>query len=299
MSAYRENDPVLRWLALIPALTVIGVFMLIPMLIMAGISVMEASAYGGVHPQLSLEAYVQLAFDRDLDDSLIFNPAYAFIILRSVLLASGATLCTLVLGFPVAWFMARQPAERRNLLLFLVTVPFWTNLLVRAFAWVIILGRGGVLDAPFKALGLIDETLGLLYTDTAILIGLTYTYLPLMVLPIYASLEKIDFRLVEAAADLYAGRWEVMRCVVVPLAAPGIIAGALLVFVPALGDFISPDLLGGAKHLTLGSLVQLQFATSRNWPFGSAVAMVLLAFVALNLALYAWLMRARAAGERT
>ena len=181
--------------------------------------------------------------------------------------------------------------------MFLITIPFWTNLLVRAYAWVIILGRGGVLDTPFLALGLIEPggTLGLLYSNPAILIGLTYTYLPLMVLPIYSSLEKLDFRLVEAASDLYAGKYAAMRHVVLPLAAPGIVAGAILVFVPALGDFISPNLLGGAKRLMLGSLVQMQFSTARNWPFGAAVAVILLLFVVAAMALYLRLTRKPAA----
>jgi len=293
MSSAFESHPATRWGALAPAVVVIGVFMLVPILIMAVISLLEANPYGGVYHHFSPAAYVQLLFEFDLDDSLVFNPGYLIILLRSLVLALLATLSCLALGFPVAFYVTRQPPRRRNLLVLLITIPFWTNLLVRAFAWIIILGRGGVLDTPLKALGIIDESLGLLYTDQAILIGLTYTYLPLMVLPIYASLEKLDFRLVEAASDLYADNLTAVRKVVIPLALPGIIAGCILVFVPALGDFISPTLLGGAKHLTLGSLVQFQFATARNWPFGSAVAMLLLVFVAIGAAAYVMLARPR------
>ena len=288
MSGEIEKSAAARWLALMPAWLVIGVFMLVPLLIMVAISFMEQNVYGGVFRVFSTDAYVQFLFERDFDGNLVFNPAYLIIIGRSFLLAAIATILCVTIGFPVAWYVVRQPERKRNLLVFFITIPFWTNLLVRAYAWIIILGRGGVIDKPFQALGLIGpgESLGLLYSNTAILIGLTYTYLPLMVLPIYASLEKLDFRLVEAAADLYADKWAAMRHVVLPLAAPGIIAGAILVFVPALGDFISPNLLGGAKRLMLGSLVQFQFATARNWPFGAAVAVILLAVVFVSLLLY-------------
>ena len=296
MSTAFETKPKARWLALSPALIVIGIFMVGPTLIMLVYSFLEANPYGGVYPVFSTEAYVQLLYELDLDDSLVFNPAYLIIIARSVGLALITTALGLLIGFPVAYYIARQPAHRRNFLVFLVTIPFWTNLLVRTFAWIIILGRGGVIETPLLALGILgeDETLGLLYTNGAILTGLTYTYLPLMVLPIYASLEKVDFRLMEAAADLYASRWTALFKVVVPLALPGIVAGCILVFVPALGDFISPDLLGGAKRLMLGSLIQFQFATARNWPFGAAVAMVLLAFVMINLMIYARVAQRRA-----
>jgi len=301
MSTAIETSARSRWLALTPAYLVIGVFMLIPLLIMVAISFMEQNVYGGVFRVFSTDAYSQFLFERDFDDNLVFNPAYLIIIGRSVLLASCATLLCVTIGFPVAWFIVRQPERVRNLLVFLITIPFWTNLLVRAYAWVIILGRGGVIDSPLQAFGLIGpgESLGLLYTNTAILIGLTYTYLPLMVLPIYASLEKLDFRLVEAATDLYANKWAAMRHVVLPLAAPGIAAGAILVFVPALGDFISPNLLGGAKRLMLGSLVQFQFATARNWPFGAAVAVILLLFVIANLMLYVRITRKSGKGGRS
>ena len=283
--------PKQRWFSLMPAYAVIGIFMLLPLLIMVGISLMEQNVYGGVHKAFSPEAYLNILYERDLDDLLEFNPAYLIIIARSVILATLATLFCLLLGFPVAYYIASQPKRRRNLLIFLVTIPFWTNLLVRCFAWVIILGRGGVLDTPFVFLGIIDESFGLLYSSPAILIGLTYAYLPLMILPMYSSLEKMDSRLMEAAADLYSSSWETLRHIVIPLALPGIIAGSILVFIPALGDFISPDLLGGAKNLTLGSLVHFQFITARNWPFGAAVAVVLLLFVMVNMMLYVWVSR--------
>ena len=289
MSSAFEKSSQARWLALSPTYLVIAVFMAVPLCIMLVISFMEQNVYGGVHPNFTTAAYQQILFERDFDDKLQFDPSYLNIIFRSLLLAFVATLATVLVGFPVAYYIVRQPERRRNLLIFLITIPFWTNLLIRTFAWLLILGRGGILDAPFRFVGIFgpDDSLGLLYTPYAVILGLTYTYLPLMVLPIYASLEKLDFRLVEAAADLYANKWTAIRHVVVPLTLPGIAAGAILVFIPCVGNFITVDLLGGAKNLMLGSLVQFQFATARNWPFGSAIAIILLLFVVTNMMLYA------------
>ena len=294
MSTVFEKSARVRWLALSPTYLVVGFFMMIPLCIMIGISFMEQNVYGGVHPNLSFDAYQQLLFETDFDDNLAFDPAYLMIIGRSLLLAAIATSITVCIGFPVAYYIARQNERRRNLLIFLVTLPFWTNMLIRIFAWLLILGRGGIIDVPLRFVGILepDGSLGLLYTPTAVVIGLTYTYLPLMVLPIYASLEKLDFRLVEAAADLYSNKWGAIRHVVIPLTAPGIAAGAILVFIPCMGDFITVDMLGGAKNLMLGTLVQFQFATARNWPFGSALAAILLLFVICNMLLYAHFTRA-------
>ena len=275
------------WLGVAPSLTVMSLFMVVPIAIIAVYSFLEANPYGGVRPSFSLEAYVQLAFERDLDDNLVFNDAYLSILLRSVVLAGATTIICLAIGFPVAHYMAMQPPERQNLLIFLVTIPFWTNLLIRTYCWILVLRDTGLVNNALLASGIIEAPLALLYTDGAILLGLVYTYVPFMVLPIYSAVAKLDIRLVEAAHDLYAGRWMAMRKVVVPLAGPGIVAGSILVFVPSIGAFIAPDLLGGGKHLMLGSLIQLQFASSRNWPFGSAVAMVLLSIVLVLLVYYA------------
>jgi spermidine/putrescine transport system permease protein len=198
-----------------------------------------------------------------------------------------ATAICLVFGFPVAYYITLQPENKRNFYIYLITIPFWTNLLIRTFAWIIILGRNGVIETPLLKLGIIEDSLKMMYTDGAIAIGLTYSYLPLMVLPIYASLEKLDFRLLEAASDLYASRLQIMAKVVIPLCKPGIIAGCILVFIPCLGAFIAPNLLGGGKRLMLGSLVQFQFASARNWPFGAALSMLLLAAVVIALIYYA------------
>ncbi len=295
-----RNPTTRRWLALSPALAVIGIFMILPMSILLVFSFMEADPYGGVDAGFTFEAYIQILFDRDFDDILQFDPIYLNIIGRSMVLATLATIGCLVLGLPVAYFMTRQSPRTQSMMLFLITLPFWTNLLVRTYAWILILTTGGVIEQPLMFLGLIDESLDMMYTNGAIGIGLVYTYIPLMVLPIYASLEKLDFRLIEAAHDLYANRTMVALKIIFPLAAPGIVAGCILVLIPSLGAFVAPDLLGGGKKLMMGSLIQTQFASARNWPFGSALAICLLALVMIALMYQAKVAarRRREAGER-
>jgi spermidine/putrescine transport system permease protein len=187
----------------------------------------------------------------------------------------------------MALWMAFQPPRRRMLLLFLVTVPFWTNILVRNYAWILLLRNDGVIDWGLRKLGITTGSIDVLYTPFATGIGLTYSFLPYMVLPIYVSLEKLDRRLIEAAFDLGADRWRAFRRVILPLSLPGVIGGAILVFIPGLGAFISPELLGGAKSMMIGSLIQQQFGQSRNWPFGAALSFVLLLLVLLALAAHA------------
>ena len=285
MNIQGENKTQNRVLALLPLWIVIGIFMIGPLLVMAVVSLMESNVYGGVHLKFSLSGYRQILFDTNLFDEIEFNPAYIIIIGRSFILALAATFISLLIGFPAAYYIARQSDRTKNILIFLVTIPFWTNLLIRTFAWIIILGKGGVIESSFSFFGLLDQkdSLNLMYTNGAILIGLVYSYLPLMVLPIYASMEKMDIRLLEAATDLYSSRVQLIRKIILPLSMPGIIGGSILVFVPCLGAFIAPDLLGGGKKLLLGSLIQFQFSYARNWPFGAAMAMFLLALVIMVL----------------
>jgi len=285
MNIQGENKTQNRVLALLPLWIVVGIFMIGPLLVMAAVSLMESNVYGGVHLKFSLSGYRQILFDTNLFDEIEFNPAYIIIIGRSFILALAATFISLLIGFPAAYYIARQSDRTKNILIFLVTIPFWTNLLIRTFAWIIILGKGGVIESSFSFFGLLDQkdSLNLMYTNGAILIGLVYSYLPLMVLPIYASMEKMDVRLLEAATDLYSSRVQLIRKIILPLSMPGIIGGSILVFVPCLGAFIAPDLLGGGKKLLLGSLIQFQFSYARNWPFGAAMAMFLLALVIMVL----------------
>lgn len=275
-----------------PAALFLIVFMLVPVGLMIYVSSLERGAFGGVawgsHTGI---AYEKLLFERDLTGQIFFNSDYIAIILRSLRLAAITTAITLVLGIPTALYMASLPPRHAAFMLFLVTVPFWTNLLVRNFAWILILRNGGPLDSALAATGILTPPLDILYTPLATGIGLTYSFLPFMILPIYVALERIDKRLIEAAFDLGADRWRILSRVVLPLAAPGIAAGAILVFVPCLGAYVSPELLGGGKSLMIGNLIQAQFGASRNWPFGAALALVLLLVLLLSLILVARIKR--------
>ncbi len=266
---------------------VIGIFGLFPLAITVIYSFLSPGTYGGVTWDFSTEAYVQFLFERDIfDETLAFSSTYLQIFGRSIGLALGATVGALLIGFPTAYFIATKPREQRNFWLFLITLPFWTNLLIRTYAILLLIRDEGMVNLALMQTGLIGAPLRLLYTDGAVFMGLIYAYLPFMVLPLYASLEKLDFRLVEAAYDLYATRWQVLRRVILPLAKPGIVAGCILVFIPGLGAYITPELLGGGKKLMIGNLIALQFGSSRNWPFGSAAALILMVVVMLALLLY-------------
>lgn len=268
---------------ILPAVLFISIFMLIPLMIALVYSFMTSDSYGGVTAPATFDAYIQLLYQQDFDGSLIFSTDYLFIILRSIELAVATTLLCLIIGLPVAWHIVCQNASRRKFLLFLVTMPFWINTLIRTYCWVLILRDQGLINMTLRNLGLIMDPLPLLYNDGSILLGLVYTFVPFMVLPIYSTLERVDTRLIEAAHDLYAGRWQVFRRVIWPLAKPGIVAGSILIFAPALGSFLAPDLLGGGKKLLIGSLIQMQFTSSRNWAFGSALAVLVTATVILTL----------------
>lgn len=276
-----------RRLLLAPAVLTILLVGLLPLTVILVYSFLEPGTYGGVRWSFSGEAYVQFLFERDIfEDTLVFNSAYLEIFGRSLLLALAATVGALLVGFPTAYFIATRPAGTRNLWLFLITLPFWTNLLIRTYAMMLILRDEGVINIGLLGVGLIEQPLIMIYTDGAILLGLVYSYLPFMVLPIYAALEKLDFRLVEAAYDLYATRGKVLRHVILPVARPGIVAGCILVFIPALGAYITPQLLGGGKSLMIGNMIWQQFGTSRNWPFGSAAALILMTVVLVALLVY-------------
>ena len=280
-----ERRQLLRRLGLIaPGMAVLAVFLVAPLAIMLLVSFLQPGEYGGVKwGQYSLEAYVNFLYERDFDDSLVFNTDYLGIFQRSFWLAVATTVGCLLIGFPTALYLALQSERKRNLLLFLVTVPFWTNLLVRVYAWMLLLRNGGLVDSGLGVFGVPEGSLGLLYSNAAVMIGLLYSFLPFMVLPIYTSLEKLDWRLVEAAFDLGANRWQALKRVILPLALPGMLAGATLVFIPALGNYIIPELLGGGKALMIGNLIQLQFGSGHNWPLGAALAFSLFSLVLLAL----------------
>ena len=281
-----------RWLQIslliLPAMAMICFFMLGPLGIMGYVSLLTRGINGGVNwaANINLESYVAFLFDRNLDESLAFNDAYLRIFFRSFLQSGITTLLCLAVGFPTALWMAMQPPGRRNLLIFLVTIPFWTNLLVRNYAWIILLRANGLLSNLFESMGIVDGSVNMLYNDIAIGIGLTYSFLPFMVLPIYSSLEKLDWRLVEAAYDLGANRWLALTRVIIPLSKPGIVAGCILVIIPCLGAYVTPVLLGGGKTLMIGNLIAMQFGQSRNWPLGAALSFFLLAIVLGTMVIY-------------
>jgi spermidine/putrescine transport system permease protein len=276
-----------RWLLTAPALVTIGIFGILPLLIIVVYSFLKAAPYGGVVWTPSVEAYVSFLFQQDIfSDALTFSPDFLEIYLRSFVFAVGTTAICLLLGFPTAYFMATRSPRQRNWWVLLITIPFWSNLLVRTLAIMFIIRDEGLLNNLLIGLKIIDQPITLLYTNFAIVLGLFYSFLPFMVLPLYASLEKLDFRLVEAGYDLYASRPKVLFRIIIPLARPGIIAGCLLVFIPALGAYVTPLILGGGKQHMIGSLIATQFGTSRNWPFGCAQAFILMAIVMVALLVY-------------
>ena len=276
-----------NWALCTPALAVLLLAASGPLLIVLVYSVLEAGEYGGVVWRPSGHAWFSVVLQRDIFDGTIsLADANLAILWRSVRLSFLTTVTTLTFGFPTAYFIATRPPRSRNVWLFLMTVPFWTNLLIRTFAVLELIRNEGVINTGLELLGVIDQPIQMLYTDFAILVGMTYVYLPLMVLPLYASIERLDFRLVEAAYDLYASPLRVLRRVIVPLAKPGIVAGSILVFIPALGAFVTPRVLGGGKNMMLANLIELQYGAGRNWPLGAALSITLLAIVMVALLVY-------------
>ena len=267
-----------RFWGLVPAWALMLLTLIVPILIVAAVSVAERGAYGGFSWGFDLTSYRQILFTEGWTDELEFDPAYLIIIGRTLAYAAGATLISLLLALPVSYFISLQSARMKLILVYLVTLPFWVSMIVRVYAWLIILGNDGLAERAFRLFGGWDVP-GFLFTPGAMLTGMVYSYIPLMILPVYASVEKLDPALIEASHDLYGSRWTAMRRVILPLASPGLMAGSILVFVPCLGTVLEPMLLGGGKQLMMGTLIQNQFGGARNWPFGSAIAMLLLAMV--------------------
>jgi len=268
---------------LLPFLAVMTVFFMAPMCIALAYSFMQSGEMGGVEPAFSLAGYRRFFFD----DNMQWDMRYLQIIYSSTKMAVLATFICVLIGFPMAWFMATRPVRQRDFWMILVTIPFWTNLLIRTYAWILILRGNGIVNTGLEKAGLIDAPLDLLYTPFAVGLGLVYSYLPFMILPIYASLERMDWRLIEAAQDLYATRLRILWHVVLPAAMPGLIGGVILVFIPTVGSFLAADLLGGGKQMMLGNLIENQFGMGRNWPFGAAISVIMIAFVMIGLMLIA------------
>lgn len=283
----RRRENLVRGTLLSPALLTICGFLIAPLLIVLVYSFLTPGTYGGVIWEWTFDAYIQFLFERDIfDESLVFSTAYLEIYSRSFVQAIVATIACFIIGFPTAYFIATRPEDQKNMWVLLVTVPYWVNLLIRTISMLFLIRNEGPLNHGLQSIGLIDSPIQIAYTNFGVGIGLVYSYLPFMVLPLYATIERFDFRLVEAAYDLYADRWTVLFKVILPICLPGVVAGSLLVFIPSLGAFIAPDLLGGGKNLMIGNLIALQFQGSRNWPFGSAAAMIVMSVVMVALIVY-------------
>ena len=255
----------LRLAGLLAPVTIwLGLFFLIPLLLILAYSFGTSGIYGGITLGFNPTNYLK-----------VFDPLYLGIVGRSFVIAALTTLLCLLLGYPLAYFIVFKGRRWRNALILLVMVPFWTSLLIRAYAWVVILGGNGLANRALQFLGITDQPLTLIFTPQAVLMGMTYSYLPFMILPLYAVLERFDTRLKEAAKDLGATRWQTFWRVTLPLSMPGLIAGSILVFIPSAGEFVIPDLLGGSRTVMTGNLIQQQFLQARDWAFGSALSVML------------------------
>lgn len=262
----------LRTIFLLPAAAVTGLLFAVPMLVVFAYSFLSRGAYFGLGPPWTIANYTRL-----------FDGLYAAVLARSAVLAGISTVLCLLLGFPLALFIARA-GPRKSFYLNLVMLPFWTSFLVRIYAWMFLLRDTGLINTALQAAGIIHAPLPMLYNDGAVILGLVYGHLPFMVLPLYTMLERIDSNLLEASADLGARPWITFSRITLPLCVPGILAGVVLVFVPCLGAYLAPDLLGGGKSIMIGNVVQNQFTTARDWPFGAALSFALMAAVLLVLA---------------
>ncbi len=266
-----------------PATVFLAVFFLVPLAIMVVTSLLAPGLYGGVewefypHNFGRIFGFADPAFE-------IFDPVYLEIFLRSLRIAALTVAATLLVCYPAAFCISMMPGRWKSFCMFLIALPFFTSLIVRLFVWVLILRQSGPVNGVLMALGLIERPLDLIYTEGAIILGMVYIFIPFMFMPIYASVEKLDWSLVRASQDLGAGPVRTFLRVILPLTAPGIAGGAIIVFIPALGNFIVPAILGGAKVMMLGNLIEQQFLSARNWPFGSALAMMVMSVMLIVMA---------------
>lgn len=276
-----------RWFLSAPALLLILAAGVGPLVIVVLYSFLAPGNYGDVKWEFSTQGWFNVLFTRDIfDDTVSIADAHFSIFWRSAKLAFATTVLCLIFGFPTAYFIATRAPHNRSLWLFLITIPFWTNMLIRTFAIQEVIRSEGIVNTLLMKTGLIAAPIQMMFTDFAILLGMTYVFLPLMVLPLYASMEKLDFRLVEAGYDLYATRWQVLKRIIFPLVRPGVVAGSILVFIPAIGAYVTPSVLGGGKNMMFANLIELQFGQGRNWPLGAALSITVMAIVMMALLVY-------------
>jgi len=263
-----------KWLS-VPGLVWLGIFFFIPLLLVTVLSFMERGTYGQVVYSFTLQNYVRF-----------FDPLYVSILFDTLVVSLLTTLLSLMIGYPLAYYIARMDKKWQHTWLLAVMIPFWINFLVRSYAWVVILRTQGVVNTFLQSVGLITEPLPLLYNFGSVMLGMVYTLLPFMVLPIYVSLEQMDRRKLEAAYDLGATPWKAFWHVTLPLTRPGIVTGSILVFVSSIGMFVVPDVMGGAKSALIGNVIQNQFLSARDWPFGSALSIILMLLCIVLIFLY-------------
>jgi spermidine/putrescine transport system permease protein len=269
-----------RILLLGPGYAYILVLFVVPLALIVSLAFFRRGRFGGVIYEPTLAN-----FERALE------PVFVQVLIDSIVIAGVTTGLALLIGFPTAWVIAQLPGRWRVIALILVVLPFWTNFLIRTYAWILLLNNEGVINGALRGIGLIDAPLGLLYNDGAIVAGLLYAYLPLMILPVFAAIERLDPELREAAANLGATPTRVFRSVTLPLTLPGVLIGCIFVFVPSLGNFVVPELLGGGKTIMVGNLIRDQFLTARDWPFGAVLAIVLVTGLLAILVLQSTLSR--------
>ncbi len=272
-------------LLLTPATLFLGVFFLGPLLIMAVYSFLEPGLYGGVEWNFYHWNYGRvLGWAQGFYEE--FDIVYLEILLRSAGLALATVAVTLVFCYPVAFWISRMPARWKSLCIFLIALPFFSSMIIRLYAWILILRDSGFANQVLQTLGIISEPLDLMYSGTAVIIGMVYIFIPFMFLPVYSSVENLDPKLIQASQDLGATPFTTFRKVVFPMTLPGIVSGCILVFIPALGNFVVPSMLGGAKVVMIGNLVEQQFLAARNWPFGATLSMVMILFMLLVVSFY-------------
>ena len=272
----RERPSLQAWLLLIPAGGWLFIFFIAPLLIVLVYSFLERGTYGGVEWIFTLENFQR-----------VFDMLYFSTFISSAKIALMTTVIAMLVGYPIAYFIATRPEKSRGTLLMMLMIPFWTNFLIRTYAWLTLLRTNtGLINVTLMNLGIIDDPLPIFGNTFAIVLGLVYGWLPDMILPIYAALDRLDHSLVEAAEDLYASGWKTFFRVIFPLSLPGVIAGSMLVFIPSLGAFVTPAILGGGKTLMIGNVISNQFLAAHDWPFGSALSMLMMGFMLIATLIY-------------
>ncbi|MEV6342871.1 ABC transporter permease [Actinoplanes sp. NPDC051851] len=266
-----------RFVLLGPGLGYLTALMVVPLALVLSYTIFQRGRFGGLVYEPTVENFTRLA-----------DPLYLDVLGTSAWIAGVTTLLALLIGYPTAYVIARLPARARTIALIALVLPFWTNFLIRTYAWIVLLSPAGLVNDALTGWGLIDEPLELLYTKPAIVAGLLYAYLPLMILPLYAALEKLDGELLEAAANLGARPARAFFTITWPLTLPAVLTGCVFVFVPSLGNFIVPELLGGGRTAMVGNLVRDQFLKARDWPFGATLALAVVAMLMILLLLQAW-----------